>query len=103
MKTSNVVKWSVGAAVLLGLGAIALGSASAAQEDDDAKDEGLDDTGTRHGIRYEGCRHFELVDPDAVQTWGRSNAWRFAKWLPKLDELRANPEPAILEAMEVQR
>ena len=26
---------------------------------------------------------------------------RFAKWLPKLDELRANPEPAILEAMEL--
>lgn len=30
---------------------------------------------------------------------GIENKWRFAKWALKLDELRADPEPAITEAM----
>lgn len=95
------VKWGIAAAVVLGLGLAGTASASAVTEDDPNKGKGLDDTGERHGIRYEGCNHFELVDPDAVEAWGRSNSWRFAKWALKLDELRANPEPAIVEAMTV--
>lgn len=99
MRTS--VKWGIAAAVLLGLGVAVVGSASAAAEEDPNKGKGLQDTGVRHGIRYEGCGHFELVDYDAVEAWGIENKWKFAKWALKLDELRANPEPAITEAMGV--
>ncbi len=95
------MKWGIGAAVLLGLGVVAVGSKSAAAEEDPNKGKGLQDTGVRHGIRYEGCGHFELVDYDAVEAWGIDNKWKFAKWALKLDELRANPEPAINEAMGV--
>ena len=102
MKRSNMVKWGLATAALVSLGMAALGSASAAEDDDQGEDDqGLEGTGIRHGIRYEGCNHFELVGPDAVEAWGHNNAWRFAKWLPKLDQLRANPEPAIIEAMEL--
>lgn len=99
MRTS--VKWGIAAAVLLGLGVAVVGSQSAAAEEDPNKGKGLQDTGVRHGIRYEGCGHFELVDYDAVEAWGIENKWKFAKWALKLDELRANPEPAITEAMGV--
>lgn len=95
------VKWGIAAAVLLGLGVAVVGSKSAAAEEDPNKGKGLQDTGVRHGIRYEGCGHFELVDYDAVEAWGIENKWKFAKWALKLDELRANPEPAITEAMGV--
>lgn len=67
MRTS--VKWGIAAAVLLGLGVAVVGSASAAEEDP-SKGKGLQDTGVRHGVRYEGCGHFELVDYDAVEAWG---------------------------------
>ncbi|MCX4239167.1 hypothetical protein [Paraliomyxa miuraensis] len=97
MKTS--VKWGIAAAVVLGVGVVAMGSASAATEDDPNKGKGLQDSGVRHGIRYEGCDHFELVDPDAIEAWGIDNKLKFAKWALKLDELKANPEPAIVEAL----
>ena len=93
------VKWCIAAAVLLGLGVAVVGSASAAAEEDPNAGKGLQDTGVRHGVRYEGCGHFELVDYDAVEAWGIENKWRFAKWALRLDELRADPEPAITEAM----
>ncbi|MEX1365191.1 MAG: hypothetical protein AB1Z98_18835 [Nannocystaceae bacterium] len=99
MKKNNAMKWGAAAAVLLGVGVVAAGSAQAGEEDD-AAGKGLQDSGVRHGIRYKGCEHFELVDPDAVEAWGRSNAWRFAKWAVRLDEVRADPEPAIVEAMQ---
>lgn len=97
MRTS--VKMGIAAAVLLGVGVAVAGTASAAAEEDPNKGKGLDDTGVRHGVQYEGCGHFELVDPDAIEAWGRSNALRFAKWALKMDELRADPEPAIIDAM----
>ncbi|MCX4244220.1 hypothetical protein OEB96_26560 [Paraliomyxa miuraensis] len=94
------MKWGIAAAVLLGVGVVAVGTASAATEEDDPnKGKGLQDSGVRHGIRYEGCDHFEWVDPDAVEAWGIDNKLKFAKWALKLDELRTNPEPAIVEAL----
>ncbi|MCX4240192.1 hypothetical protein [Paraliomyxa miuraensis] len=99
MKTS--VKWGIAAAALLGVGVLAMGTASAAteEEEDPNAGKGLKDSGVRHGIRYEGCDHFDVVDPDAIEAWGIENKWKFAKWALKLDELRANPEPAIVEAL----
>lgn len=97
MKTS--VKWGIAAAVLVGVGVVAMGTASAATEDEPGEGKGLQDSGVRHGIRYEGCDHFELVDQGAVEAWGTDNKWKFAKWAFKLDELKANPEPAIVDAM----
>ena len=102
MKAS--VKWGIAAAVLVGVGVVALGSGASAatgDEPDDGEKKGLQDTGVRHGIRYEGCDHFELVDQDAVEAWGMDHKWELGHWALKLDELKANPEPAIAEAMEL--
>ncbi len=99
MNNQCSLKLGVAAAVLLGLGLATAGAASAATDDDEGKGKGLDDEGVRHGVRYEGCRHFELVDPDALESWAMDNSWHFAQWVTRLDELRANPEPAIVDAM----
>ncbi|MCH9685887.1 MAG: hypothetical protein K0V04_30920, partial [Deltaproteobacteria bacterium] len=68
-------------------------------EDNGGEDATLEGNGVRHGIRYEGCTHFELFDADAVEAWALDNKWRFAKWALKLDEVRSNPEPAVLDAL----
>ncbi len=99
---SNAWKWGLGAVALLGVGVVAAGSAAASDDTDGGKTHdgpGLDGGGVRHGIRYEGCAHFELVDADAVEAWGRDNAWRLAEWAFKLDAVRQDPEPAIIDAM----
>lgn len=100
MKTDDRLKWGVAAVVVLGLGLLATaGAAQASEGENEDEGKGLADSGVRHGIRYEGCKHFELVDPDAVEAWAIDNSWQFAKWALRLDELRANPEPAIVEAL----
>lgn len=118
MKSGNAMKWGLAIAVL-GIGALAAGSANAAGDDKDDNGnngddnnnnntrgggdapttEEFDEVGVRHGIRFEGCRHFELVDADATEAWGINNAWEFRQWAFSLDELRANPEPAVLKAL----
>ncbi|MCA9650655.1 MAG: hypothetical protein KC501_12140 [Myxococcales bacterium] len=102
MKTKTMMMWGVGAAALVGLGLAVVGTARADEgSGDNTKDDGPQKSEVRHGIRHEGCNHFELVDPDAIEAWGRDNAWRFSKWILSLDELRADPEPAIVDAMEL--
>lgn len=96
MKTKTMMLWGVGTAALVGLGLAMVGTARAAADDEDTPPSGV-----RHGIRHDGCEHFELVDPHAVDAWARDNAWRFATWLLRLDELRADPEPAIVDALSV--
>ena len=112
MKTKTMLMWGVGAAAAVGLGLAMIGNARAGNDSGGSKDDGNgnggggdgnDDTPVisevRHGIRHEGCKHFEVVDPDAVEAWARDNAWHFATWALRLDEVRANPEPAIVDAL----
>ena len=104
MKTKTMMMWGVGAAALVGLGLAAVGTARAegsGSSGDDSKDDGPPKSEVRHGIRHEGCDHFEVVDPQALEGWAMDNAWRFARWALKVDELRANPEPAIIDALAV--
>ena len=102
MKTKTMMMWGVGAAALVGLGLAVVGTARADEgsgsSGDDPKDDGPPKSEVRHGIRHEGCNHFELVDPDAIEAWARDNAWRFSKWILRLDELRQDPEPGIVDA-----
>ncbi|MCH9686030.1 MAG: hypothetical protein K0V04_31635 [Deltaproteobacteria bacterium] len=103
---SNAWKWGIGAAALLGVGVLAVGSAAASTNDSPGggtgsggTGPGLSGTGVRHGIKYDGCSHFELADADAVEAWALDNKLRFIKWATKLDEVRANPEPLVLDIM----
>ncbi|MCH9682872.1 MAG: hypothetical protein K0V04_15655 [Deltaproteobacteria bacterium] len=97
---SNAWKWGLGAAALLGVGVLAVGSASASSNTDSGGEvPGLSGTGVRHGIKYEGCSHFELADANAIEAWGLDNKLRFIKWATKVDELRADPEPLVLDIM----
>ena len=108
MKTKTMLIWGVGAAAAVGVGLAMIGGTARAGEgpggsgkDDEGngKDDGPPTSEVRHGVRHEGCDHFEVVDPDAVEAWARDNAWHFATWALRLDELRANPEPAIVDAL----
>ena len=98
MKPST--KIGIAAVTVLVLGVVVAGTAAAASEDASPnKGKGLTETGVRNGIRYEGCSHFELEDYDAVKAWAMANKWKFAKWVLRLDEVRANPEAAVTEAL----
>ena len=108
MKTKTMLIWGVGAAAAVGLGLAMIGTARAGEgsggsgKDDEGNGKDDDSPPTsevRHGISHEGCNHFEVVDPDAVEAWARDNAWHFATWALRLDEVRANPEPAIVDAL----
>ncbi len=105
---SNAWKWGLGAVALLGVGVLATGSASASTTTTGGggtgpgaggEGPGLSGTGVRHGIKYEGCSHFELVNADAAEAWALDNKLRFIKWATKVDEIRANPEPLVLDIM----
>lgn len=95
MKTST--KWAIGLTAVVVLGGVLLASGTATAA---APPTGMKDSGVRHGIRYEGCDHFDVADPAAIEAWARDNALSFAKYLLKIDEIRANPEPAIVEALQ---
>ena len=104
MKTKTMLIWGIGGAAAVGLGLAMMGTARAEDDPEGSKDDDNDGDTTsavRHGIRHEGCDHFELVDPDAIEAWARDNAWRFSKWLLRLDELRQDPEPGIVDALSV--
>ncbi|MEX1362291.1 MAG: hypothetical protein AB1Z98_04150 [Nannocystaceae bacterium] len=107
MKTKTMMMWGLGAAVLGGLGLAMIGTANAGDDsggpsnDDEGNGDAPEASKVRHGIRHEGCTHFELVDPQALEGWAMDNAWRFSKWILSLDELRADPEPAIIDALGV--
>lgn len=97
MKTS----WIIGLIVVGGVVAFAA-SASAGQPGSKADDKPDPAGGTmevRHGIAHDGCAHFELRDQDALRDWAESNALAFAKWLTKLEEVKANPGPAAAEVL----
>jgi hypothetical protein len=58
--------------------------------------------GVRYGIRYEGCRHFELVDQEAVVSFFKANALRFAGLLAKgKDGILADTAGAAVEVLSV--
>lgn len=100
MKSS--AKWglALGGLALVVVG-VAVASSAAAAESPDAGKGLAGQSGVRHGIRFEGCSHFELADPDAVEAWVRSNAWKFAGYLLDVDAVRANPEPLMVDAMQM--
>lgn len=87
----------------LGLGLVALvgvGLArSASATPSEGEGEGLTGDGVRHGIAYEGCNHFELQDFEAAKKWGEDNRLSFISWVTKIDEIKEDPEPIILDVM----
>lgn len=97
MKKSTM--WGIGlGALVVVVAGVALASTATASEASPDAGKGLTETGVRHGIRYEGCSHFELEDFEAVKAWASEHKWAVVKWVTKLDELRENPEPAVVEA-----
>lgn len=47
----------------------------------------------RHGVAYEGCEHFEIVDRDAVEAWIRDQPMLIISLAPRLSSARENPAP----------
>lgn len=53
--------------------------------------------GTRAGISYQACEHFELVDEAALRGWLTANSWRFLEWLGDIEKAKANLEPVLVD------
>lgn len=104
---TNGWKWALG---LTAVGAIALiaTTAAAATSEPDKDDEDkrpdpneFNETGVRHGVRFEGCRHFEPIDEAEIRSWALSNTFSLGRWLTRMSEIKENPEPFLVEAAEL--
>lgn len=54
----------------------------------------------RHGVAYEGCDHFDLVDKAAAEEWVKSQTMLMLSLAPMLPTARENPEPLAVKLLE---
>lgn len=105
MKRTGKIALAFGG-VLLGAGAltaVALASRTASAKEDDKPSKSRPNTQrkVRHGLEYDGCNVLRLVDPEAAEAHLRDNSLKLITWLPRVADIRKNPEPLLVDVLEI--
>lgn len=97
-RTTKVVLGIVGLVTVGGVALVASKAAAAPPAGPPPNDDdGKPGTGVRHGVRFQGCEHFDLIDEDEARAWWSTNQWRFAAWILRIDDIAEDPEPFLVD------